>query len=134
MKKKILLIDDDEDLVRSFQVTLESNGYEVITAPEGKTGFGKLKNEKPDLLVLDVMMNSNLEGYNLLHTIKQESEFKKLPIILLTGMMDQLGVNLYSAVEDMSELPNVHYQDKPIDPFVLVDLIGDLLNASVQGS
>jgi CheY-like chemotaxis protein len=127
MKKKILLIDDDEDLIRSLQVTLESNDYDVITASDGKEGLAKLKNQKPDLLVLDVMMNTNLEGYTLLHIIKKEPEFQKLPIILLTGMVEQLGVNLNSGVEDTPTLPNVHYRDKPIDPFVLIELIGDLL-------
>lgn len=127
MKKKILLIDDDEDLLRSFQVTLETNGYEVITAYDGKEGYEKLKKENPNLLVLDVMMNTKLEGYTLLHLIKKESAYKKMPVILLTGMVDELGVNLYAGVEDTDMLPNVHFRDKPIDPFALVELIGDLL-------
>jgi DNA-binding response OmpR family regulator len=127
MKKKILLIDDDEDLMRSFQVTLESKNYEVIIAFDGKQGFAKLKSEKPDLLVLDVMMNTNLEGYTLLHLIKKEADFKNLPVILLTGMVDQLGVNLSSGVDE-TMLPNVRYQDKPIDPLILVEIIGDMLS------
>ena len=127
MKNKILLIDDDEDLLRSFQVMLESKGFDVITSSNGKDGYTNLKNEKPDLLVLDVMMNTDLEGYNLLHVIKQEPAYKKIPIILLTGMIDKLGVNLVSGVEDETMLPNVHFQDKPIDPQVLVKMIQDLL-------
>ncbi|MCK9398939.1 MAG: response regulator [Bacteroidales bacterium] len=127
MKKKILLVDDDEDLLRSFQIILESKGFGVITANNGKDGFLKFKSEQPDLLVLDIMMNSDLEGYNLLHTIKKEPEFKKMPIIMLTGMRDQLGVNLYSAVEDESAFPHVRYQDKPIDPLKLAEMIGDML-------
>jgi two-component system, OmpR family, alkaline phosphatase synthesis response regulator PhoP len=127
MKKKILLIDDDEDLLRSFQVILESNGYEVITAIDGKTGYSVLKDQNPDLLVLDVMMRSNLEGYNLLHTIKSDHEYKEKPIILLTGMLDQLGVNLNPGVEDESMFPNVRFQDKPVDPNVLIQMIRDML-------
>ena len=127
MKKKLLLIDDDEDLLRSFQVILESNGFDVITCNEGKNGFLILKQDKPDLLVLDVMMNTNLEGYNLLHMIKSYPEYRNMPIILLTGMRDQLGVNLYSAVEDESLFPNVRFQDKPINPHLLVEMISDML-------
>ncbi len=127
MKNKILLIDDDEDLLRSFQVMLESKGFNVITSSDGKDGYIKLKNENPDLLVLDVMMITDLEGYNLLHVIKQEPVYKKIPIILLTGMIDKLGVNLVSGVEDEVMLPNVHFQDKPIDPQVLAKMIQDLL-------
>ena len=129
MKKKILLIDDDKDLVRSFQVFLENKGFEVITSADGTEGFSKLKNEKPDLLVLDVMMRSNLEGYNLLHQIKKQPEYMNFPIILLTGMVDTLGVNLYSGVEDETLFKNVQYQDKPIDPLALVELIEKMLTA-----
>jgi len=79
------------------------------------------------LVVLDVMMNTNLEGYNLLHVIKNDPEYKKMPIILLTGMRDQLEVNLFSAVEDESLFPNVRFQDKPINLHLLVEMIGDML-------
>jgi two-component system, OmpR family, alkaline phosphatase synthesis response regulator PhoP len=127
MKKKILLIDDDEDLLRSFQVILENNGFEVITALDGKTGYSKLKIENPDLLILDVMMRSNLEGYNLLHTIKKEPEYKEKPVILLTGILDQLGVNLYPGVDDELLFPNVRFQDKPVDPNELIKMIGEML-------
>jgi len=127
MKKKILLVDDDQDLVRAFQVNLENIGYAVVTASNGKSGFAKLKEERPDLLVLDVMMDTNFDGYNLMHHIKEDPANKTLPIIILTGMKDQLGVNLYSGVEDVPSLPNVHFQDKPIDPMILAEIINDLL-------
>lgn len=127
MGKKLLLIDDDEDLVRSFQVILEHHGYTVVTAYNSKDGFEKLKDEKPDLLVLDIMMNTNLEGYNFLHVIKKDPAYRKMPIIMLTGMRDQLGVNLYAGVEDEELFPKVRYQDKPVDPLLLVEMIGDML-------
>lgn len=123
----ILLIDDDEDLLRSFQVNLEIFGYNVVTAPNSDEGLIILKNEKPDLVVLDVMMNTNLEGFNFLLRIKNELEYKNLPILLLTGMSDQLGVNLFSAVEDVEILPNVRFRDKPIAPLELGELIEDML-------
>ena len=123
----ILLIDDDEDLLRSFQVNLEIFGYNVVTAPNSDEGLIILKNEKPDLVVLDVMMNTNLEGFNFLLRIKNELEYKNLPILLLTGMSDQLGVNLFSAVEDAEILPNVRFRDKPIAPLELGELIEDML-------
>ena len=133
MKKKVLLIDDDEDLLRSFQVTLESKNYEVATASDSQEGFIKLKEQKPDLVVLDVMMNTNLEGYNMLHAIKKNAAYKNMPIILLTGMVDQMGVNLSSGVEDEKLFPNVHFQDKPIDPLLLADLITALLADTDHG-
>lgn len=127
MKKNILIIDDDKDLLRSFQVNLEIYGYNVFTATDSTEGFKMLKKEKPNLIVLDVMMNTNLEGYNFLHKIKKEPEYEKIPILMLTGMIDQLGVNLYSPVENEKTLPNVRFQDKPVAPLFLVELIEDML-------
>ncbi|MFA6922711.1 MAG: response regulator [Bacteroidales bacterium] len=126
MKKKILIIDDDKDLTRSYQVMIENSGFDVITAQNSKEGFEKLENEKPDLLILDVMMNSNLEGYNLLHIIKINDKFRELPVIMLTGMIDSLGVNLKSGVEDDEMFPKVVFRDKPISPTELISLIHSL--------
>lgn len=127
MQKKILLIDDDQDLLRSIQVTLESQGFSVKTAKDGDSGYTMMTNDPPDLLVLDVMMKTNLEGYYLLHKIKKNKLFISLPIILLTGMADEMGVNLASGVDDDGLFPNVHFQDKPIDPMQLAQMIEDLL-------
>ena len=127
--KKILLIDDDQDLLRSFQFALENQGFSIFTAANGQDGFDMLQNEIPDLLVLDVMMDTNLEGYNLLHKIKKEDRFRDLPVILLTGMADQLGVNLYSGVDDEEMFPNVHFQDKPVDPIRLGIMIQKMLES-----
>lgn len=73
------------------------------------------------------MMNTNLEGFNLLHVIKNEPEYRKFPIIMLTGMRDLIGVNLTSAVEDESLFPNVRFQDKPVNPRFLVEIIEEML-------
>jgi CheY-like chemotaxis protein len=127
MKRKVLLIDDDQDLLRSFHINLEIIGYEVTTATDSEEGLKSLKNDRPDIIILDVMMNTNLEGYNFLHKIKEDSEYKTIPVLLLTGMADQIGVNLYSAVEDVKALPNVRFQDKPIPPIKLVEIIEDMI-------
>jgi len=127
MRKKILLIDDDEDLLRSFQVILESHGFDVITCNEGTGGLSVLKKDKPDLLVLDVMMNSNLERYDLLNVIKKDSDHRKMPVIILTVTRDLLGVNLISDEEDETVFPDVHFEDKSINPHLLVEIIGDML-------
>jgi DNA-binding response OmpR family regulator len=129
MRKKILMIDDDEDLLRSFQVILENFGFDVTTCSEGRKGLLLLKNDKPDLLVLDVMMSTKLEGYEMLCLIKHESEYKEMPVILHTGMRDQIGISLLSALEDEMLFPNVILQDKPIEPHKLVELIRGMLMA-----
>lgn len=130
MKKKILMIDDDEDLLRSFQVILENCGFDVTTCNEGKNGLLLLKNDKPDLLVLDVMMSTKLEGYEMLCLIKHEPEYREMPVILHTGMRDQIGTSLLTALEDEQLFPNVILQDKPIEPRKLVELIRDMLQGN----
>jgi Rrf2 family protein len=127
MKKTILIVDDDKDLIRSIQVILESQDFAVISAHNKTEGLKKLKEEKPDLLVLDVMMDTNLEGYNMLHELKKEQEYKSLPVILLTGMLDELGVNLVAGVEDEELFPNVRFQDKPVDPLLLMEIIREMI-------
>jgi len=127
LKKKVLLIDDDEDLLRSFHINLEIFGYEVNTAMDSKEGLKMLETGKPDIIILDVMMHTNLEGYYFLHVIKSKPEYQMIPVLLLTGMTEQLGVNLYSAVEDVKVLPNVRFQDKPIPPLKLVEIIEDMI-------
>lgn len=62
-----------------------------------------------------------------MYEIKNDPEYKKMPVILLSGMSDQLGVNLCSDMEDESLFPNVNFQDKPINPHLLVGIIGDML-------
>jgi len=128
MNEKILLVDDDEDLLRSLQVILESNGFDVITSDNAEKGHSLLRAEKPDLLVLDVMMKSELEGYYLMQKIKKEKDFHDLPVIMLTGIKDQLGVNLYSAVEDESLFPNVRYHEKPLEAKTFVEVIREMLD------
>jgi CheY-like chemotaxis protein len=120
-------VDDDKDLVRSIQVILENQNFTVLTAHNKAEGLKKLNEGKPDLLVLDVMMDTNLDGYNMLHEIKKEQEFKSLPVILLTGMLDELGVNLVAGVEDEELFPFVRFQDKPVDPLLLLEIIKEML-------
>ncbi|MBT3241895.1 MAG: response regulator [Bacteroidetes bacterium] len=127
MDKTILLIDDDQDLIDAFQIAIESQGYNTESANNGSDGYLKIKSHNPDLVILDVMMDNDLEGYNLLHKIKEDQIYHNLPIIQLTGMVDQLGVNLRSAVEEQDELPNVYFENKPIDPLRLIELIKELL-------
>jgi len=78
-------------------------------------------------LVLDVMMNSNIEGYDLLNVIKKDPDNGKMPGIILTGMRDQLGISLISDEEDETVFPNVRFEDKPINPHLLVEIIRDML-------
>jgi CheY-like chemotaxis protein len=113
--KKILLIDDDVDITRSFQVILESENYSVRAANNAEDGMEMFKSDKPDLLILDIMMASDLEGYNLAHKIKKEPDNIDMPILIISGMQENIGVNFASAIEDYEALPGVSFLHKPVE-------------------
>jgi CheY-like chemotaxis protein len=89
-KGLILVVDDDPDIVATSRIILESNGYEVQTASNGKEALAVLGRCKPDLLLLDVMMASDTEGFDLAFKLKEDPQFKDLPIIMLTAFLDKV--------------------------------------------
>ena len=127
-KKRILIVDDDIDLLNSLQIILEDRNFEVHTALTKDEGFDLLKNIKPDLLIQDIMMESDLEGYGILNTLKSDPEYRKLPIIMLTGIAKAMEVNFRAAIEDSDMFPRVVFLDKPVEPDVLFTEINELLS------
>ena len=125
--KEILIIDDDKDLTRSLQVTLEGQNYKVDTANDAETGLQKFKTARPELLILDVMMASDLEGHKVAHTIKSDPENKDLPILVITGMLDAMGVNIRDAFEGIEKLPFVFMLDKPFETDELLSRVDHLI-------
>ena len=127
----ILIIDDDKDLLKSLKAILEGDNYKVSTANDAKTGLGMFKENKPDLLLLDVMMDSDLEGQRLAHSLKSDPENRDLPILIITGMTDTLGVNIRDAFEDVENLPNVQMLDKPFESEELLSAVRQLTEGTV---
>jgi DNA-binding response OmpR family regulator len=84
MKKRILLVEDDPSAARLVSYTLEQEGYEVLTAPNGVEGLRKAREEEPDLLVLDVML-PGLDGFEVCHRLRSEPQTAKLPILMLSA-------------------------------------------------
>ena len=130
--KYILIIDDDKDLTRSLQVTLEGYNYNVDTANDAETGLEKFKSHKPDLLILDVMMATDMEGHRLAHTIKKDPENKDLPILVITGMLNAMGVNIRDAFEDIADLPFVFMLDKPFETDELLSRVELLIAGTLE--
>ena len=121
---KILVIDDDPDIVTAVRMTLESAGYQVISASTGHEGLEKVKSEIPDLIILDVMMETHTAGFQLaikLHSPDPASEwrqFKNIPILMLTAIHSTTPLRYE---RDIDYLPVELFVDKPIDP---EDLLG----------
>jgi two-component system, OmpR family, alkaline phosphatase synthesis response regulator PhoP len=121
-KHKILIVDDDIDYVESNKELLEANGYEVLTAYNGKAGLELAKKEKPDLMILDVMMATSTEGFEVARKIPSSQELQSMQILLVTGV--RLEMDLPFKIEpDDTWLPVDKVFEKPIDPQLLLDEI-----------
>jgi CheY-like chemotaxis protein len=124
---KILVIDDDKDLQDSIRVVLEPNGFSVVSAYGPEEGLQMVRSEKPDLIILDVLMPNNFEGFTVARTIREELNLRELPIILLTAVHVVKKVP-YRFAPHEEYLPVDYFFDKPVQPEVLVDKIKELLN------
>ncbi len=118
-KHKILLVDDDMSFVESNKALLEAEGYEVDVAYDGKSGFEKMMKEKPDLLIMDVMMNTDTEGFDVSRKIAATPELNQIPIILVTGVRHILHIPL-NIKPDKKWLPVETVLEKPVAPDALL--------------
>lgn len=91
LAKKILAVDDERHIVRLIQVNLERAGYQVITAFDGTEGLKKVESEKPDLIVLDVMM-PKMDGFEVLKRLQANPETREIPVIMLTAKAQDTDV------------------------------------------
>ena len=113
-RKKVLLADDDADFVEMNRAVLEKNGYEVITACNGRECVEKARAEKPDLVVLDVMMATDTEGFDVARNLQHYSrDTKNIPIIMITSVGEKYPFNFEP---DEWWLPVQVFIEKPITP------------------
>lgn len=89
-KGEILLVDDDPDILDSLKIILESNGYKIRAASNGREAKAALQKGMPDLMILDVMMTTDTEGFDLAYELRDNPDFKKLPILMLTSFLDKV--------------------------------------------
>jgi len=87
-KGKVLIVDDDPDLVEVMRTALESDGFEVIGAADGTQGLNLMRQEKPDLVFLDVIMAHPTEGVDVSATMKEDPELWDIPVVMLTSIVD----------------------------------------------
>jgi DNA-binding response OmpR family regulator len=120
MQKKILIIDDDIDLVEAMRITLENAGFKVIDAQDGQKGLEKIENEKPDLVLLDVMMETQDEGFHIAYQIRNNEETSDLPIIMLTAVGSETGFS-FDKEKDEDFLPVNEFLEKPVNPDILIE-------------
>lgn len=125
----ILIIDDDRDLVESIRIVLESRKYNVRAAYNGKDGFQKIQEKAPDLILLDVMMATDTEGFSLAYKLRNNPAYREIPIIMVTGFtkkMAETGPEKFQHIMGES-WPVTQFLEKPIDPEQLLSVIEDIL-------
>ena len=125
MAKKILIVDDDPDLVEAVSTILESKGYATAAAYGGVEGLAKAKSENPDLIVLDVMMPDK-DGYAVCKELKADDKYRSIPILLLTAVVSKIPSTQYTQQMGM-ETEADDYVDKPVEPDELVRRIEVLI-------
>jgi|WetSurMetagenome_2_1015567.scaffolds.fasta_scaffold248255_2 CheY-like chemotaxis protein len=114
-QKKILLVDDDLDLLEQNRILLESKGYKVVTADNMKDAMDTFKKEKPDACVLDLIMEEHDTGFVLAHKIKRDEYGKTIPVFLLTSATYITGMKFGASTDEEQEWINCDgWLDKPI--------------------
>ena len=124
---RILIVDDDPDITEVMRVVLENKGYVVDSAADGNEGIAKIKTARPDLIILDVMMNTLREGFLLSRKLKTDPAYKQIPILMVTAVKEKFGMDFKPAAGDEDWLPVEDYLDKPVAPNVLLEKVATLL-------
>ena len=120
MKRKILIVDDDPPIVKLLKFTLEEAGYETAVAYDGDEAMKKVGDEKPDLVLLDIMLPTK-DGYSVLEDLRGSSDFKILPIVIISARVREVDIS-YGL-----ELGANDYFTKPLELDKLVKRVEELL-------
>ena len=130
---KILVIEDDPDMLAALRMPLESNGYEMIAAATAEEGLQKVKEVEPDLIILDVMLETTTAGFQVslqLRSPDPRSEYaayRRIPILLLTAIHTTTSLRFGP---DEAYLPVDDFVEKPIEPDVLLEKVRALIEQS----
>ena len=111
---KIIIIDDNKDFLFTMEIFLNRSGFETLTAEDGKRGLELIETERPDLILLDVMMEETYSGLEVCKRVRENPDIRDIPIIGISGMGDELGVSLDKWGDD-EYFPVDEYYEKPVD-------------------
>jgi CheY-like chemotaxis protein len=126
MAKKILVIDDDSEFVNAVSNLLESKGYAVDSASDGKEGFKKAKSATFDLILLDVMMTEKSEGFDVARSLKADALTKDIPVVLITGIRKDMNLPFGFEADD-EWLPVKAVLEKPVKPDILLKTVEEYI-------
>jgi len=124
---KILIVDDDPDMRLAIGSVLRSRSYDVIEAGDGEEALRKLKEEKPDLMLLDLLM-PKMDGFAVVKELKNTQEnYSNIPILIISSIREEASHRRYE-LEVGHELDVDEYIEKPIEPFILLERVQRLLS------
>jgi CheY-like chemotaxis protein len=123
---KIVLIDDNPDFLFTMGTFLKRNGYEVLTASDGQKGIDLINKERPDLILLDVMMETLFSGFEVCRQVRINPETRGIPIIAISDMSDDLGIKFEQTTDEEYFNPNA-FIEKPVDKERLLETMRELL-------
>lgn len=122
---RIVCVDDDKDILETIEVILQGKGHEVYTANNGKDGLKLIKEKKPNLIIMDVMMDDFTEGFHAVYEIRKDDEIKYTPIMMLTSINQHF--NQKFSQKDGEYLPVDMFVEKPLKPKEFVAMVDKLL-------
>ena len=120
-RARILLVDDDADFVAVTRAVLESKPYEVITAPNGDEGLRKARLEKPDLILLDIVMPTK-DGFAVCERLKEDDQLSRIPVLMLTSLSQRIGETSLALSQGLA-LEAEDYITKPVQPSELLSRV-----------
>jgi CheY-like chemotaxis protein len=128
---KIMVVDDDPGIRDSLQTILSSRQYTVITAADRIEAMDKIKTNKPNLLILDIMMTSWLDGLDMSKTLKDDPQSRDIPILMLTGVKEKTIFDFRPKSGGPNWCSVDAYLDKPVEPDVLLAEVERLLSKKI---
>jgi len=123
----ILIVDDDPDICDAMTVVLRSKDYQVRVARNSAKAAEMLKKDKPDLIILDVMMDTPQEGFTFDRQLKADPATKDIPVLMVTAVKEKTGLDFRPEAGDQAWLPVDEFLDKPVKPQVLLSKVEKLL-------
>jgi CheY-like chemotaxis protein len=128
MAKKVLIVEDEPDMITYLSALLEDNGYQAISAVDGEDGLQKAKTEKPDLVSLDLLM-PNKTGIGMFRELRRSSETVNIPVVIVTGFAtdDAPRIDFKKWMHERSIKPPEAYIEKPVDKDVYLEAVRKLI-------
>ena len=123
-QKTVLLVDDDADFVQQNRVLLEESGYEVLAAYNSRQCREVMERRRPDLIMLDMMMDSRTEGFNLSRDLRNSEHTKNIPLLMITSVNDTIPFRIEP---DSTWLPVDVLIEKPVDPALFLEVVNRIL-------